>query len=139
MDDMRSVRLVVKIKISPWCMNRCREDSRSEVLKEAFQGHKPNTIRMYVGRLETLAKRLDVADTLCSRSDILSPWWLADPDHVVKILRQQNFISSTIKSYLTATTALLKYVSSTGDQEGDRAAARLLVGIYRSKHATMGT
>jgi hypothetical protein len=51
------------------------------------------------------------------------------------IFIEEGFSTNTIKSYLTAVTALLNHVSSTGEHEGDRAAARLLEGIYRSKHA----
>ena len=92
---------------------------------------------MYVSRLETLAKRLGLDDITREEHDILSPWWLADPDHILRVLQQDEFSTNTIKSYLTAMTALLSHVSSTGRLEGDRAAARLLVGIYRSKHAAM--
>ena len=119
-------------------MNRSRNNPRLDSLKQAFQGHRPNTIRVYASRLETLANRLGMADIPCSGHDILSPWWLADPDHVMKILHQENFSTNTIKSYLTAVTALLNHLSSTGELEGDRTAARLLEGIYRSKHASMG-
>ena len=92
---------------------------------------------MYASRLESLAKRLGMDDISRKGHDILSPWWLADPDHVLRVLQQDEFSTNTTKSYLTAVTAFLSYVSSTGRLEGDRAAARLLVGIYRSKHAAV--
>ena len=116
-------------------MNRRRNIPRSNMLRNAFQGRRPNTTRMYASRLEKLAKRLGMDDIPGENHDILSPWWLADPDRVVRVLQQGGYSTNTIKSYLTAVTALLSYVSSTGRLEGDRAAARLLVGIYRSKHA----
>jgi hypothetical protein len=131
---------VLKIKISRMTMGRRRNTSCSDVLTRAFQGHRPNTIRLYTSRLEILANRLGMEeeeDIPCSGRDILSPWWLADPDHVMDVLQQQEFATSTIRSYLTAITALLNRVSSTGDLEGDRTAARLLEGIYRSKHAAL--
>lgn len=119
-------------------MNHSRNKPRLDLLRQVFQGHRPNTIRVYASRLEALANRFGMADIPSSGPDILSPWWLADPDHVMKILHQENFSTNTIKSYLTAVTALLNRVSSTSELEGDRSAARLLEGIYRSKHASMG-
>lgn len=118
-------------------MNRRRNNLPSKSLRNAFQGRRPNTIRMYASRLESLAKRLGMDDISRKGHDILSPWWLADPDHVLRVLQQDEFSTNTIKSYLTAVTALLSHVSSTGRLEGDRAAARLLVGIYRTKHAAV--
>lgn len=53
-------------------MNRSRNNPRLDSLKQAFQGHRPNTIRVYASRLETLAKRLGMADIPCSGHDILS-------------------------------------------------------------------
>ena len=128
-------RQTLEIKISPSSMDRRRNKTRSNMLRKAFQGRRPNTTRMYASRLETLAKRLGMDDIPREKHDILSPWWLADPDHILRVLQQGGYSTNTIKSYLTAVTALLSYVSSTGRLEGDRAAARLLVGIYRSKHA----
>jgi hypothetical protein len=119
-------------------MGHSRNKPRLDLLKQAFQGHRPNTIRVYASRLKALANRLGKADIPCSGHDILSPWWLADPDRVMKILQQEKFSTNTIKSYLTAVTALLNHLSSTVESEGDRSAARLLEGIYRSKHASMG-
>ena len=109
-------------------MNRSRNNPRLDSLKQAFQGHRPNTIRVYASRLETLAKRLGMADIPCSGHDILSPWWLADPDHVMKILHQENFSTNTIKSYLTAVTALLNRLSSTGELRGRTSDVRYRTG-----------
>lgn len=138
--DIRPARPVLKIKISRMTMGRRRNTSRSDVLTRTFRDHRPNTIRLYTSRLEILADRLGMEeeeDISGTGHDILSPWWLADPDHVVSVLRQQAFATNTVKSYLTAITALLNHVSSTADLEGDRTAARLLEAIYRSKHAAL--
>ena len=56
----------------------------------------------------------------------------------MKNLQQDKLSTNTIKSYLTAISALLNYLSSIGEHEGDRTAARLLGEIYRSKQATVG-
>lgn len=116
-------------------MTRCPNKPRLEMFKKAFLGYRPNTIRVYASRLEHLVERLGRADILRLRDDILSPWWLADPDLIINVLHRQNFSRNTMKSYLTSIAALLNYVSSTCQNEGDRTAARLLVGIYRAKHA----
>ena len=69
-------------------MNRRRNKTRSNMLRKAFQGRRPNTTRMYASRLEKLAKRLGMDDIPGENHDILSPWWLADPDRVVRVLQR---------------------------------------------------
>jgi hypothetical protein len=118
-------------------MPRCQNKTRLELFKKTFLGYRPNTIRVYASRLEHLVERLGRKDILHSGDDILSPWWLADPDLIIKVLHRQDFSRNTMKSYLTAIAAFLNYVSSTCQNEGDRTAAILLVGIYRAKHADM--
>ena len=104
-------------------MNRRRRNNRpSKSLRNVFQGRRPNTIRMYASRLQSLAKRLGMDDIPRKGHDILSPWWLADPDHVLRVLQQDEFSTNTIKSYLTAVSAFLSHVLSIGRLEGDRSA-----------------
>lgn len=106
------------------------------LVKKAFINMRPNTSRMYASRLKSLATSLDIPWV---ESDIFSPRWLSDPNLVMKVLMQQNFSLSTIRSYLTTVASYMTFLSFTCPRESDRAAAWTLKNAYRKKHSVIPT